>query len=658
MAMYEYITDEGYNLMRRMLTEGCTIDFTRIEMGNGESPESNLRKVTALSNVVVSLDVDSVDVQDDNTISISSIFTNEGLERGFYFREKGIYATDGEKEILFSYANAGPSANYIDPPSVEVIEKKIITHITQLQESTEKINVKVKSGIYVTTDVFQNFQSQNVKDLDKKADKLTEFSMAEQRENILSGDTIDVILGKIQKNLEDLKDVAFSADYKSLKNLPEIPPKVRVKGAAEPQYRTGDVDITPENIGLDSTRDMDKPVSTAALEKFDEYYQQLKSYTDKAINDLINGAPTTLDTLKELATAIQNNKSVIDALNSAIGTKANAAEFDSHTKTVASGTVSGHVKVDTALSSTSSNPVQNAAVKKELDNKVGTTGSASDTTVTFSQASGRTNIASGEKLSTILGKISKFFTDLKNVAFSGSYNDLDNKPTTTNVTQTATANTVNADYRILLSNTADDTTRTEGARKNSGLKFNPSTGTLSATKLVAKTEDSTVAFVSNDTTSPTAWTDVAVLSTNEKHASLFNKVSTMLKNVRWIYKKLGTTDISKIGDGTVTGALSSLNSNLSTKVDSYGVTVIKILNHTISFGTYIYPSITQTQGIAHVSDFEGDGACIPYVYNYNIDAQPGLQVVSTSIRQSDGMIIAQCNAATNGPTHLGFVIIK
>lgn len=48
---------------------------------------------------------------------------------------------------------------------------------------------------------------------------------------------------------------------------------------------------------------------------------------------------------------------------------------------------------------------------------------------TFTEASSRANIASGEKLSTILGKIKKFFTDLKTVAFSGSYNDLSDKPT-------------------------------------------------------------------------------------------------------------------------------------------------------------------------------------------------------------------------------------
>lgn len=52
-----------------------------------------------------------------------------------------------------------------------------------------------------------------------------------------------------------------------------------------------------------------------------------------------------------------------------------------------------------------------------------------DQTPTFLEESTRTNIASGDKLSLIFGKIKKFFSDLKAVAFSGSYNDLSNKPT-------------------------------------------------------------------------------------------------------------------------------------------------------------------------------------------------------------------------------------
>ena len=84
--------------------------------------------------------------------------------------------------------------------------------------------------------------------------------------------------------------------------------------------------------------------------------------------------------------------------------------------------------VDSAMSSTSTNPVQNKVVYTELGKKLATTGDAKDNVVTFSQASSRANIASGEKFSTILGKIMKFFADLKTVAFSGSYNDLSNKP--------------------------------------------------------------------------------------------------------------------------------------------------------------------------------------------------------------------------------------
>ncbi len=52
----------------------------------------------------------------------------------------------------------------------------------------------------------------------------------------------------------------------------------------------------------------------------------------------------------------------------------------------------------------------------------------SDTNVTFEQASDRVNISSKEKLSVIMGKIKKYFADLKTVAFSGSYADLSNKP--------------------------------------------------------------------------------------------------------------------------------------------------------------------------------------------------------------------------------------
>lgn len=61
-------------------------------------------------------------------------------------------------------------------------------------------------------------------------------------------------------------------------------------------------------------------------------------------------------------------------------------------------------------------------------------------TPTFTEASTRNNIASGEKLSVILGKIQKFFNDLKTVAFSGSYNDLTDKPSLATVATSGSYN--------------------------------------------------------------------------------------------------------------------------------------------------------------------------------------------------------------------------
>lgn len=61
------------------------------------------------------------------------------------------------------------------------------------------------------------------------------------------------------------------------------------------------------------------------------------------------------------------------------------------------------------------------------------TGNASNVTTEFTQASTRANLSTGEKLAVSLGKLMKWFADLKTVAFSGSYNDLSNKPTASSI---------------------------------------------------------------------------------------------------------------------------------------------------------------------------------------------------------------------------------
>ena len=77
--------------------------------------------------------------------------------------------------------------------------------------------------------------------------------------------------------------------------------------------------------------------------------------------------------------------------------------------------------------------VVNANLKK-IDEQMKTRENATDALQEpeFTVAAKRENIASKEKMPKILGKIAKFFTDLKTVAFSGKYSDLDGKPAIVN----------------------------------------------------------------------------------------------------------------------------------------------------------------------------------------------------------------------------------
>lgn len=101
-------------------------------------------------------------------------------------------------------------------------------------------------------------------------------------------------------------------------------------------------------------------------------------------------------------------------------------------------------------------------------------------------------------------------------------------------------------------------------------------------------QDNTVTFTSNDSLTGDS-TAPALLTSGETHASIFSKVSTIFKNVRWLLSKMGTTDISTLGNGTVTGALSTLNSNIGTKLSN---TDIKI-----SSKTYTITSLAEWWGM-------------------------------------------------------------
>ena len=112
-----------------------------------------------------------------------------------------------------------------------------------------------------------------------------------------SGGFVGNLTGKASDSDKlDGNDSAYYLDYDNFTNTPTIP-------------------STASEVGADPSGS----ANTALIDA--------KSYTDTKIANLINGAPDTLDTLSEIATAMSENAGVVTALQSAIGDKANKTDI-------------------------------------------------------------------------------------------------------------------------------------------------------------------------------------------------------------------------------------------------------------------------------------------------------------------------------------------
>lgn len=298
----------------------------------------------------------------------------------------------------------------------------------------------------------------------------------------------------------------------------------KVKGSSETNYREGDVNINPTNIGLgnvNNTSDADKPVSTAQRKAIDDAYVNSNKYTDQKIANLINGAPETMDTLKEVSDAISASKTTEEALNKAIGKKANQTELDTHT-----GNDTIHI----------------TASEREKWNKnggvTGVRGSA--------ESDYKTGQATISKEDIGLGNVDNT-ADLDKTVYRANgltiHNNLSGGSTTTNGTVEFMPDALYSDSEYY------------------PVCYDPQHRIMSYNK-DADTGESIVNFVSADSATGDS-TAPDILTSGERHKSIFNKISILFKNVRWLLSKMGTTDISAIGNGTVTGALSTLNSNMA-----------------------------------------------------------------------------------------------
>lgn len=119
------MTDNGRALLSKEIAGECMIQITRMSIGSGvytaaEKDPDTLQKMTALKNEMQSTGLSSLKRQDNTSVIVTGIFTNDNLETAYNINEIGLYAQEkGNRstEILYSVAVIAEEQGEIMPAS-------------------------------------------------------------------------------------------------------------------------------------------------------------------------------------------------------------------------------------------------------------------------------------------------------------------------------------------------------------------------------------------------------------------------------------------------------------------------------------------------------------------------------------------------------------
>ncbi|MNJ46322.1 Phage tail fiber repeat protein [compost metagenome] len=130
--------------------------YTRMAVGSGTLSGQSLESMTSLITPVKDLTISRLKHPTGSIRAlIGATLTNPDVTTGFYLREVGVFAEDPDVgEILYMYANAGATADYITPSGDGVIEKAI------------NMNVFVGAATNITANIDESLVFVTQKELD------------------------------------------------------------------------------------------------------------------------------------------------------------------------------------------------------------------------------------------------------------------------------------------------------------------------------------------------------------------------------------------------------------------------------------------------------------------------------------------------------------
>ena len=126
------MTTEGLNMIAKA-SSGNTEDrliITKVKLGDGVS-EGNIRDYTDVISSKKEVSLSKWEDRGDGRFRYTFIYNNEGVKTGFYHREIGLFAKNGDSgtEKLIAYSNAGSYPGYIDDETKEIPYQRLMINI-------------------------------------------------------------------------------------------------------------------------------------------------------------------------------------------------------------------------------------------------------------------------------------------------------------------------------------------------------------------------------------------------------------------------------------------------------------------------------------------------------------------------------------------------
>lgn len=202
------ITDAGEALRARAVAGEVSMQFSHAKTSTYVYPDgTDLTKLTDLQEIRQTVIPSNVQITNDTLISVRSLFGNEQISEAYLIQNVGVYATDGENEILFAVCQA------ITPdqmPAYDGVAPSSFIYNVQLTVSqAAQISLVVNTaGTATTQDVLELEQKKvngNGGDISETVIAATEKSQAEYPVPA-AGDSAKTILGKVQKFFGDLRN--------------------------------------------------------------------------------------------------------------------------------------------------------------------------------------------------------------------------------------------------------------------------------------------------------------------------------------------------------------------------------------------------------------------------------------------------------------------